>query len=86
MQKMNSIRPKHSEEQLLVEIIDGGERFKMHPCAMSAWKRMKKAARAEEICLYIVSAFRSITRQSENRVGILPSDALTCCIHPVPMS
>jgi len=62
---MNSTLPKHSEEQLLVEFIDGGERFKMHPCAMSAWKRMKKEARAEEIRLYIVSAFRSIARQSE---------------------
>ena len=57
--------PKHSEEQNLVEFADGGERFKLHPSAMSAWKRMKKAARAEGIHLYIVSAFRSIARQSE---------------------
>jgi D-alanyl-D-alanine carboxypeptidase len=65
MQNMNLTLPKHYEEQTLVEFIDGEERFKLHPSAMSAWKRMKKAARIEGIRLYIVSAFRSITRQSE---------------------
>ncbi len=65
VQKMSSILPKHSEEQNLVEFIDGEESFKLHPSAMSAWKRMKEAARAEGIHLYIISAFRSIARQSE---------------------
>ena len=62
---MSSILPKHSEEQNLVEFIDAEESFKLHPSAMSAWKRMKEAARVEGIHLYIVSAFRSIARQSE---------------------
>ena len=62
---MNSTLPKQSEEQNLVEFNDGEERFKLHPSAMSAWKRMKKAAQTEGIYLYIVSAFRSIARQSE---------------------
>ena len=64
-QKMSSILPKHFEEQNLVDFIDGDKCFKLHSIAMSAWKRMKKAARAEGIHLYIVSAFRSIARQSE---------------------
>ena len=62
---MSPILSKHSEEKNLVEFIDGEKSFKLHPSAMSAWKRMKEAARAEGIHLYIVSAFRSIARQSE---------------------
>ena len=62
---MRATLPKHSEEKNLVEFIDGDKSFKLHPSAMSAWKRMKEAARTEGIHLYIVSAFRSIARQSE---------------------
>ena len=62
---MSSKLPKHSEEQNLVEFIDGDECFKLHPSAFSAWKKMKEAARTEGIHFYIVSAFRSIARQLE---------------------
>jgi D-alanyl-D-alanine carboxypeptidase len=62
---MSFILPKHFEEKNLVEFIDGDATFKLHHSAMLAWKRMKEAARAEGIHLYIVSAFRSIARQLE---------------------
>lgn len=66
---MSFVLPKHIEEKNLIELIDGDATFKLHHSAMSAWKKMKEAARAEGIHFYIVSAFRSIARQLEINDG-----------------
>jgi D-alanyl-D-alanine carboxypeptidase len=63
MQK--SPHPRYLEQKDLIEIKDEGRCFQLHPDAFTAWKKMKDAARADGIHLYIVSAFRSFKRQSE---------------------
>ena len=58
-------QPRYPEQQDLIQFRDEGRTFQLHPDAVTAWKKMKDAASAEGICLYIVSAFRSFKRQSE---------------------
>ena len=60
-----SLLPRYPEQQNLFEFNYEGRAFQLHPDAFSAWKRMKDTAGAEGIHLYVVSAFRSIERQSE---------------------
>lgn len=60
-----SPHPQYIEQQNLIEVKDEGRTFQLHPDAFAAWKKMKDAARADGIILYIVSAFRSFKRQSE---------------------
>ena len=57
--------PRYTEQQDLFEFKDEGKSFQLHPDAFTAWKKMKDAAEAEGIRLNVVSAFRSIERQSE---------------------
>ena len=58
-------QPRYPEQRVLIEFRDEDKTFQLHPDAVAAWKKMKSAARAEGIRLYIVSAFRSFKRQSE---------------------
>ena len=67
------------EQQDLIEFKDEGRCLQLHPDAFTAWKKMKDAAKTEGICLYVVSAFRSIERQSEiiekkRKKGVLEED------------
>jgi len=57
--------PQYPEEHELVEFIHDGRVFHLHPDALAAWLKMRDAARDQGIQLYLVSAFRSIKRQSE---------------------
>ncbi len=57
--------PRIQEEHNLVLIIDEGKEFLLHPDAAEAWKQLKESAEKEGIHLALVSAFRSIKRQSE---------------------
>ena len=57
--------PKFKEAQDLVEFEDEGGSFRLTVNALKAWEKMKEAARLDGIHLYLVSAFRSISRQSK---------------------
>ena len=57
------------------------------PAAAEAWRRLKAAALVENITLFIVSAFRSIDRQTEIvrrklETGAAVEDILTVCAPP----
>ena len=60
-----SPHPRYPDQQDLIEFRDEGRTFQLHPDAVAAWEKMKIAASAEGIHLYVVSAFRSFKRQSE---------------------
>lgn len=56
------------EEASVLEMVEVGEDGKEHflvPAAAKAWRALKAAAVAENIQIFIVSAFRSIERQAE---------------------
>jgi D-alanyl-D-alanine carboxypeptidase len=57
--------PEYSEAKELVSFDDNSQRFQLHPDAFNAWERMRDAAKGQEVQLRLVSAFRSIQRQSE---------------------
>ena len=84
---MNMHLPRFSEENLLIDFVDGGRSFQLHPETLDAWKKMKEAAESDGINLYIISAFRSRARQSEiieekKRKGI--SDAMIFRVNARP--
>jgi zinc D-Ala-D-Ala carboxypeptidase len=56
------------QEASCLEVVEVGSDGKEHllvPAAASAWRNLKAAALEEGVSLFIVSAFRSITRQTE---------------------
>jgi D-alanyl-D-alanine carboxypeptidase len=57
--------PQYLEAEKLVEFEDNGQRFQLHPDSFLAWERMRDAAKEQGVQLDMVSAFRSIKRQSE---------------------
>lgn len=78
------------EEASVLEIAEIGTDGSEHlliPSAAEAWHRLKVAALRDGITVYIVSAFRSIERQSEIihrklRAGIAIADILSVCAPP----
>ena len=62
---MNEKLPRIPEEPRLETFSDEGQPFLLGPEAADAWKIMKQAAERDGIHLYIVSAFRSVARQTE---------------------
>jgi zinc D-Ala-D-Ala carboxypeptidase len=54
-----------AEQLTIAEIETSGRQHLLVPKAADAWNRMKSAALADGISIYIVSAFRSIDRQIE---------------------
>ena len=62
---MNTKLPGFPEETNLVEFADEGKTFKLHPEALSGWRKLKSEAKRQQIEIYIVSAFRNIARQEE---------------------
>lgn len=60
------LSPCDEAQQLTVaETGEDGTVHLLAPVAADAWKRMKAAAAADGISLFIISAFRSIDRQAE---------------------
>lgn len=57
--------PPVKEEQDLVVFLDEGREFLLHPKAAKAWEKLKVAAKSDNVHLELVSAFRSVSRQSE---------------------
>ncbi len=56
------------EEATCLEVAESGADGREHlliPAASEAWRMLKSAALADDISLFIVSAFRSIDRQAE---------------------
>ena len=65
---------------------DGKDRL-LVPAAANAWRKLKAAALDERVSLFIVSAFRSIDRQTEIvrrklQAGVPMKDILTVCAPP----
>ncbi|MEM8867987.1 MAG: M15 family metallopeptidase [Verrucomicrobiota bacterium] len=56
--------PAIKEAQNLVSIHDEDQEFQLEPQTAKAWLEIKAAARAAQVDLRIVSAFRSIRRQA----------------------
>ncbi len=64
-----------------------GRNHMLVPEAAVAWRRLRKAAEADSISIYIVSAYRSISRQVEIirgklEIGMTISDILKICAPP----
>lgn len=69
------------------EIGPDGRDHLLIPCAAEAWRRLKAAALADGITLFIVSAFRSVDRQAEIvrrklDAGFSTKDVLAVCAPP----
>ena len=62
---MNMHLPRFSEENRLIDFVDEEISFQLHPETLDAWEKMKEAAESDGIELHIISAFRSVARQSE---------------------
>jgi zinc D-Ala-D-Ala carboxypeptidase len=62
---MNKTSPRIIEETKLVEFLESGRSFQLHPEALKAWEEMKQKAISHGVQLGIVSAFRSVHRQAE---------------------
>ena len=62
---MNIHLPRFSEENRLIDFFDEERGFQLHPETLDAWKKLKKTAASDGINLHIISAFRSVARQSE---------------------
>jgi len=78
------------EEASELELVEVGEDGKEHflvPAAANAWRSLQGAAIADDIQLFIVSAFRSVERQAELvrrklAVGMPIDDVLSVCAPP----
>ena len=78
------------EEASCLEVAEVGADGKDHllvPAAASAWRNLKAAALGDSVSLFIVSAFRSIDRQTEIvrrklEAGVPIEDILTVCAPP----
>lgn len=78
------------EEASCLEVAEVGTDGKDHllvPAAAKAWRKLKAAAINERVSLFIVSAFRSIDRQTEIvrrklQAGVPIEDILTVCAPP----
>ncbi len=69
------------------EIGIDGRNHLLIPSAAEAWRRLKAAALADGITLFIISAFRSVERQAEIvrrklEAGISSKDVLAVCAPP----
>ena len=62
---MNIHLPRFSEENRLIDFVDEDRSFQLYPKTLDAWKKTKEAAESDGIHFHIISAFRSIARQSE---------------------
>ena len=54
-----------AETLAIAEIGRNGREHRLIPAAADAWRAMRAAARADEVALEIVSAFRGVDRQAE---------------------
>ena len=78
------------EEASCLEVAEVGTDGKDHllvPAAAKAWRKLKAAAVDERVSLFIVSAFRSVDRQTEIvrrklQAGVPIEDILTVCAPP----
>ena len=78
------------QEASCLEVAEAGADGKDHllvPAAASAWRNLKAAALGDSVSLFIVSAFRSIDRQTEIvrrklEAGVPIEDILTVCAPP----
>lgn len=78
------------EEANCLEVVEIGMDGREHllvPPAAEAWRRLKAAARADGISLFVVSAFRSIDRQvgivrRKLDAGVVIEDILAVCAPP----
>lgn len=71
----------------VAEVAPDGREHLLVPAAAAAWRRLKAAAGADGITLFIVSAFRSIERQAEIvrrklDAGIPVDEVLSVCAAP----
>jgi len=56
---------EEASELELVETAESGREFLLVPAAARAWRELRAAAEADGVALWIVSAFRSVDRQTE---------------------
>jgi len=56
---------EEAQELVLAERNAAGREFLLMPAAAAAWQAMQAAARADGLALILLSAFRSVTRQTE---------------------
>jgi D-alanyl-D-alanine carboxypeptidase len=78
------------EEASCLEVAEAGadgKAYLLTPAAANAWRNLKSAALGDGVSLFIVSAFRSIERQSQIvrrklEAGALIEDILTVCAPP----
>jgi len=81
---------RECKEATHLEVAEAGADGRDHllvPAAAEAWRNLKAAALVDGIALFIVSAFRSIDRQTEIvrrklETGVAVEDILTVCAPP----
>ncbi|MBN8689118.1 MAG: D-alanyl-D-alanine carboxypeptidase family protein, partial [Chitinophagales bacterium] len=55
---------EEAESLVVVEVGENGREHLLVPSAAAAWRELRASAFEQGICLFIVSAFRSIERQA----------------------
>ncbi len=56
---------EEATELVLIQTDENGRMHHLEPAAANAWFKMREAAKAQNIDLFVVSAFRSVSRQAE---------------------
>jgi D-alanyl-D-alanine carboxypeptidase len=83
----NLQQQQEAQELVLAETADDGRQYLLAPAANLAWQAMKQAASNDGIDLLMISAFRSVARQTEIigdklGAGMTIEDILLVCAPP----
>jgi len=54
-----------AEELVVAEVSESGRQHLLVPAAADAWQEMQRAARQDQVSIFIVSGFRSVERQAQ---------------------
>ncbi|MFZ6758069.1 M15 family metallopeptidase [Undibacterium sp. Ji50W] len=87
IQQRGLIEQDEAQELVLAETGEDGREYLLTPAANQAWQAMKTAAMQDGIALLMISAFRSIARQTDIirdklAAGMVLQDILLVCAPP----
>ena len=87
LEQRGLVRQAEASELVLAETADDGRKYFLTPASKLAWQAMKQAAAADGIDLLMISAFRSVARQTEIicdklASGLAIADILKVCAPP----
>lgn len=87
LQQRGLLRQEEAPQLVLAEVGEDGRQYMLTPAANQAWQAMKQAAANDGIDLLMISAFRSVARQTEiisDKLagGMILTDILQVCAPP----